>query len=64
MVPYPHGTIRAVTHYGIVDADVDRTIMAVRDALADTASTRPAAGDSAATGAWTRGVADPAPAGA
>jgi len=64
MVPYPHGTIRAVTHYGIEAADVDRTIVAVRDALADTASTRPAAGDSAATGAWTRGAADPAPAGA
>lgn len=64
MVPYPHGTIRAVTHYGIEEADVDRTIVAVREALAETAATRPAAGDSAATGAWTRGVADPAPTGA
>jgi hypothetical protein len=64
MVPYPHGTIRAVTHYGIDAADVDRTIIAVRDALAETAATRPAGGDSAATGAWTRGAADPAPAGA
>lgn len=64
MVPYPHGTIRAVTHYGVEEADVDRTIAAVRDALAETAATHPAAGDSAATGAWTRGNADTAPAGA
>jgi threonine aldolase len=37
MVPYPHGTIRAVTHYGIEAADVDATVAAVRAALADTA---------------------------
>jgi threonine aldolase len=60
MVPYPHGTIRAVTHVGIEEADVDRTIVAVRDALADTAATRPGGGDSAATGAWARPAADPA----
>jgi threonine aldolase len=64
MVPYPHGTIRAVTHYGVETADVDRTIVAVRDALAATAATRPTTGDSAATGAWARGAADPAAAGA
>jgi threonine aldolase len=54
MVPYPHGTIRAVAHYGITAADVDATIAAVRDALAETAGTRPAAGAevAAATGAW------------
>ena len=54
MVPYPHGTIRAVTHYGIEPADVDATIAAVRDALAETAGTRPATGAEAvaATGAW------------
>ncbi len=37
MVPYPHGTIRAVTHYGIEAADVDATVAAVGAALADTA---------------------------
>ncbi|MER3418042.1 MAG: hypothetical protein C4343_02795 [Chloroflexota bacterium] len=34
MVPYPDGQIRAVTHYGIEAADIERTILAVRDALA------------------------------
>jgi threonine aldolase len=42
MVPYPHGTVRAVTHYGVEPAHVDATIAAVRDALADTAGTAPA----------------------
>ena len=37
MVPYAHGTIRAVTHYGITAADVDATLAAVRAALAETA---------------------------
>ncbi len=36
MVAYPHGTIRAVTHYGIDAADVDATVAAVREALAET----------------------------
>ncbi len=56
MVPYPHGTIRAVTHYGIERADVEATVAAVRAALAETAGTRPAAGaeEAAATGAWTK----------
>ncbi len=55
MVPYTHGAIRAVTHYGIERGDVATTVAAVRDALADTAGTRPAAGAAAssATGAWT-----------
>ncbi len=54
MVPYPHGTVRAVTHYGIDASDVDATIIAARDALAETAGTRPPAGAEAlaATGAW------------
>jgi threonine aldolase len=54
MVSYPHGTIRAVTHYGIGQADVDATILAVREALAETAGTHPTAGAEAvaATGAW------------
>ena len=41
MVPYPHGTIRAVTHYGITARDVDVTLAAVRDALAETAGAGP-----------------------
>ena len=42
MVTYPRGTIRAVTHYGVEVADIDATIVAVREALAETAGTRPA----------------------
>ncbi|MGI9096740.1 MAG: GntG family PLP-dependent aldolase [Candidatus Limnocylindrus sp.] len=33
MVAYPHGQIRAVTHYGIGDAEIDATIAATREAL-------------------------------
>ncbi|MEI8333809.1 MAG: GntG family PLP-dependent aldolase [Chloroflexota bacterium] len=36
MVAYPHGTIRAVTHYGVTREDVDATVAACREALADT----------------------------
>jgi threonine aldolase len=55
MVPYPHGTIRAVTHYGVGAADIDATLRAAREALAETAGSRPGAGAeaAAATGAWT-----------
>jgi threonine aldolase len=58
MVSYPHGTVRAVTHYGIEPVDVDATILAVRMALAETAGTRPAPGSraEAATGAWSAPV--------
>jgi threonine aldolase len=54
MATYPHDTVRAVTHYGIDRAALDTTIVAVRDALAETADTRPTAGAeaAAATGAW------------
>ncbi len=41
MVAYPHGQIRAVTHYGVEASDIETTIRAVRDALAET-SPRPA----------------------
>jgi threonine aldolase len=34
---YPHGQVRAVTHYGIEAADIEATIGAVRTALAETA---------------------------
>ncbi len=54
MVPYTHGAIRAVTHYGVDAGDVDATIDAVREALAETAGTRarPGAEAVSATGAW------------
>jgi threonine aldolase len=44
MVEYPHGQVRAATHYGVTTADIDTTIAAVRAALADT-SPRPLAAD-------------------
>ena len=37
MVPYPHGQIRAVTHYGITADDVDRAVSAVAEALREAA---------------------------
>jgi threonine aldolase len=36
MVEYPHGQVRAVTHYGVTAADIETVITATRDALADT----------------------------
>jgi threonine aldolase len=62
MATYPHDTVRAVPHYGVGPAEIDATIAAVRQALDETAGTRPAVGaeDAAATGAW----AKPAPVGA
>jgi len=36
MVEYPHGQVRAVTHYGVTAADIETTIAAVRAALAET----------------------------
>ena len=54
MVSYTYGAIRAVTHYGIDRADIEATVAAVREALAETAGTHPRAGAeaAAATGAW------------
>jgi threonine aldolase len=43
MISFPHGQIRAVTHYGIEADDIERTIAAVRGALADTVQRPPAA---------------------
>lgn len=40
MVEYPHGQVRAVTHYGISADDIETTIAATRAALAE-ASPRP-----------------------
>ena len=36
MVEYPHGQVRAVTHYGISADDIETTIAATRAALAET----------------------------
>jgi threonine aldolase len=36
MVEYPHGQVRAVTHYGITAADIETSITATRAALAET----------------------------
>ena len=41
MVEYPHGQVRAVTHYGVTAADIETTIVATRAALADTAIDQP-----------------------
>jgi threonine aldolase len=59
MVPYSHGAIRAVTHYGVDAADVGTAIAAAREALAETAGTRPVAGSEAvaATGSWSAAAA-------
>ena len=49
MVTYPHGTVRAVTHYGITADDIGATLAAVRAALAETAGST--VGAAAAAGA-------------
>jgi threonine aldolase len=36
MVEYPHGQVRAVTHYGVDAADIETTIAGTRAALAET----------------------------
>ncbi len=51
MVAYPHGTIRAVTHYGITADDIDATLAAVRAALAETAGSAAGAGSATPAGA-------------
>lgn len=40
MIEFSHGQIRAVTHHGIGEAEIDATIAAVAGALADTVGTR------------------------
>jgi threonine aldolase len=37
MTPYPHGQVRAVTHYGVEAADIETTIAAVHESLRETA---------------------------
>jgi threonine aldolase len=43
MAEYPHGQVRAVTHYGVTAIDIETTIAATRAALAETSpvSARP-----------------------
>jgi threonine aldolase len=41
VVAYPHGQIRAVTHYGVEAADIETTIEAFGEALAETSGVRP-----------------------
>jgi threonine aldolase len=41
MVEYPHGQVRAVTHYGVTASDIETVIAATRDALAETSKTSP-----------------------
>jgi threonine aldolase len=43
MVAYPHGQVRAATHYGITETDIEATIGATRAALNETARTPVAA---------------------
>jgi threonine aldolase len=50
VVAYPHGQVRAVTHYGVERADIEAAITAFREALAETAGTT-AAGTLAGTAA-------------
>lgn len=35
MIDYAHGQVRAVTHYGVDEADIDRAVRATREALAE-----------------------------
>jgi hypothetical protein len=35
-VAYPHGQVRAVTHYGVERPDIELAIRAFREALAET----------------------------
>jgi threonine aldolase len=39
MVEYAHGTIRAVTHYGVTAADIERVLAACADTLRETTAT-------------------------
>jgi threonine aldolase len=43
MIAYPHGQVRAATHYGVTSDDIDATVSATGAALEETARTRVAA---------------------
>jgi threonine aldolase len=53
MVEYSHGTIRAVTHYGVTAGDVERVLAASADALRDTTALPAAASASTTQSAQT-----------
>ncbi len=53
MIEYSHGTIRAVTHYGITAGDVERVLAASADALRDTTALPAAASASTTQSAQT-----------
>ena len=46
--PYPHGQIRAATHVGVTDPDIDRVVAVVRDILSASPADVTAADDSRA----------------
>lgn len=50
MLEYPHGQVRAVTHYGVTAADVETTILAVRAALHETSPRSVSSGSLVAVG--------------
>jgi threonine aldolase len=50
MVAYPHGQIRAATHYGVSAADIETTIAATRAALKETSTTESAESTEATNG--------------
>jgi threonine aldolase len=49
MVEYPHGQVRAATHYGVTAEDIETTIAATRAALAETSPRPVGAGSLVAT---------------
>jgi len=51
VVPYPHGQVRAVTHYGIEPGDIETAIAAFRDALAEAGPTTNGASPGSLAGA-------------
>jgi threonine aldolase len=59
MVEYSHGTIRAVTHYGVTAADVERVLTASADALRETTAIPELASASAAPAARAEAASAP-----
>lgn len=63
MVEYPHGTVRAATHYGIEASDIDTIVEATRAVLADLGPVRTAAPSTAAPSTTSPSTAPPTTAG-
>jgi hypothetical protein len=55
MVAYPHGQIRAATHYGVSADDIETTIAATRAALKETTTTESAESTQATNGTESSG---------